>query len=437
LTGAKFDGANLSNTNFIYANFSNVSFRQADLSNADGLGSSNVSSVDFTGAIVQGTNFAAATSVGFTAAKLYSTASYQNGDLAGINFQANNMTGWNFAGKNLANVSFYGATTSSANFTDSIVRGAQFGGDKSLTSSQLYSTASYKTGDLSEIQLIEMSLAGWNFAGQDLARARIAGSSLPNANLTDAKINGAVFDHPTGVTAAQFYATASYKDANLTDIFLFGMNLAGWNFSGQNLTNAVFAENTLTSASFEGADTRGAYNQFFDPNALINTNMIRWDGRIAGLDLAETRSLLVRNYRGNPSRGTGPIPILVEQRLAIDSTGALRMRFDEDNWHSLVSFAPGIPVTLDGTLHLEFAAGVNVAGQIGRTIRLFDWTGVMPVGRFNVASPYVWDLSKLYTTGEVTLSAVPEPCEFTLVNWALASLLIHWLWDRARLSAHN
>jgi hypothetical protein len=51
---------------------------------------------------------------------------------------------------------------------------------------------------------------------------------------------------------------------------------------------------------------------------------------------------------------------------------------------------------------LTFAAGVDVAAQSGRTIELFDWTGVTPTGVFNVSSPYAWNLSNLYTTGEVT-----------------------------------
>ena len=89
--------------------------------------------------------------------------------------------------------------------------------------------------------------------------------------------------------------------------------------------------------------------------------------------------------------------------------GTLRMVFEADAWDSTISFAPGIPVTLGGTLELSFAADVNPATQVGRTFDLFDWTGVNPTGAFNVSSPYAWDLSNLYTTGQVTLTAIPEP----------------------------
>ena len=88
----------------------------------------------------------------------------------------------------------------------------------------------------------------------------------------------------------------------------------------------------------------------------------------------------------------------------MDATGTLRLMFDADHWDSTISFQPGIPVTLGGTLDLTFADGVDVAAQNGRTIDLFDWTGVTPTGTFTVSSPYTWNLSKLYTTGEVTLS---------------------------------
>ena len=89
--------------------------------------------------------------------------------------------------------------------------------------------------------------------------------------------------------------------------------------------------------------------------------------------------------------------------------GTLRMVFEADAWDSTISFAPGIPVTLGGTLELTFADETNLASQIGRTFELFNWTGVVPAGAFTICSPYTWDLSRLYTTGEVTLTAVPEP----------------------------
>ena len=51
--------------------------------------------------------------------------------------------------------------------------------------------------------------------------------------------------------------------------------------------------------------------------------------------------------------------------------------------------------------------GVPLLGQWHRTIRLFNWTGVTARRSFNLRSPYLWDQSALYTTGDVTLVAFP------------------------------
>jgi hypothetical protein len=93
----------------------------------------------------------------------------------------------------------------------------------------------------------------------------------------------------------------------------------------------------------------------------------------------------------------------------------MKLFCEADAWDSVITFEPGIPVTLGGTLELTFADGVDVAAQVGRTLRIFDWTGVAPTGEFEIRSPYVWDRTNLYTTGEVTLVAVPEPGTASIV----------------------
>ena len=118
----------------------------------------------------------------------------------------------------------------------------------------------------------------------------------------------------------------------------------------------------------------------------------------------------------DPVNGTptplSPIPITLGRHLSMGPGGKLRMVFEADAWDSTISFVSGIPVMLGGALELTFAADVNLASQVGRTFDLFDWTGAHPIGAFANSSPYAWDLSNLYTTGEVTLIAVPEPGAF-------------------------
>ena len=91
----------------------------------------------------------------------------------------------------------------------------------------------------------------------------------------------------------------------------------------------------------------------------------------------------------------------------MDATGTLQLVFDADPWDSTISFARAFPWR-SAARWIDLRPGVNVATQSGRTIDLFDWTGVTPTGTFTVSSPYTWNLSNLYTTGEVTLTAVPS-----------------------------
>jgi hypothetical protein len=116
-----------------------------------------------------------------------------------------------------------------------------------------------------------------------------------------------------------------------------------------------------------------------------------------------------RQYDGgfNGEFASGPLPLVIDQHLAMDASGDLQLMLDADVWDSRISFTPGIPVFLAGKLDLGFAAGVDINAQIGRTFDIFDWTGVTPTGLFTLSSPLAWDLSKLYTSGQVTL--VPEP----------------------------
>jgi uncharacterized protein YjbI with pentapeptide repeats len=434
LTGSRFDFSNLSyaslrqstltNANLSgavvnWANFNNaIGFTKEQLystasyqaKNLTGIGLtiSDLSGWDFSGQVVTG---AALNSHSFTKEQLYSTASYQAKNLTGIVLGYIDLSGWDFHGQNLANAALYDSTLTNADLSGAVVTGARFWNTTSrgFTKEQLYSTASYQAKNLAGIGLAGNDLSGWDFHGQNLANARLNNSTFTNANLSGAVVTGASFSGTTsqGFTQEQLYLTASYQAKNLAGIELASNDLSGWDFSEQNLANARLNNSTLTNANLSGADTRGAV---FSGGALAgaNTNnLIQSNGHIAGLDLTAGASLVVRDYDGNPAANppVGPLPIVVEQHLVTDATGTLRLEFDADPWDSTISFQAGIPVTLGGTLDLTFAPDVNVATQSGRTIDLFDWTGVTPTGAFTtVSSPYTWNLSNLYTTGEVTLS---------------------------------
>ena len=455
LTGIGLSSNNLSGWNFRGQNLTNANFNGATMTNAD-----------FSGAEVRGANFDRndrasgiryPVGTGITLAQLYSTASYQAKDLSGIVLWQNDLTGGNFAGHKLShanfnaatltgadlsnadltNARFFAANLTGADFTGAHVRGAVFvvrdwfGGTPGtgITLAQLYSTASYQAQDLSGIALSDHNLTGGIFAGQDLTNASFLGATLTNVDFSNSQIQGANFaidthrGRGTGITLGQLYSTASYQARDLSDIDLSVNDLSGGNFAAQNLTNATFNATTLAGTDFTSADLRGAV---IDSTGTITKNMIGPDGHISGLDLAFARLLAVRDedvgslYDSNAP----PIAITVDEHFTMRAGSTLRMVFEADAWDSTISFAPGIPVALGGTLQLTFADDVNLTGQVGRTFDLFDWTGVTPTGTFAVSSPYAWDLSNLYTTGEVTLIERPRACQYRLVISVAFGLLL-------------
>jgi hypothetical protein len=103
--------------------------------------------------------------------------------------------------------------------------------------------------------------------------------------------------------------------------------------------------------------------------------------------------------------------------MGMGSDGTLQIVLDGNPWGSTISFDPGIPVSLGGTLDVTFAAGVSPASLLGEPIQLFNWSGVTPTGQFawedDLPAGYSWDTSQLYSTGYIT--EVPEPATLSLL----------------------
>ena len=184
----------------------------------------------------------------------------------------------------------------------------------------------------------------------------------------------------------------------------------------------------MTGADLSGADLRNASYPANLTSSAITTNTILRDGQIKGLNLDSTNpTLVVRNY-------SDPINIEIENGMSMEPQTSLVFQLDGNSWGSTISFAPGIPVILDGTLELDVEAGFNPAIAADDTVHLFDWTGASRSGSFSsiISDPppgYTWDTSNLYSTGEVTLEVVPEPSALVLLA-AGAIGLVGYGWRR-------
>jgi hypothetical protein len=72
-------------------------------------------------------------------------------------------------------------------------------------------------------------------------------------------------------------------------------------------------------------------------------------------------------------------------------------------------------------LNLEIEDGSDPNLLVGRTFKIFDWTGVSLQSPFTYYdSLYQWDTSHLYTDGTVTLIGVPEPSALWVAWGAIA-----------------
>ena len=95
---------------------------------------------------------------GLTAAQIYSTASYQSHNLAGIVLGGDNLTGWDFSNQNLTGAWLVSANLTSVNFTNALIQ-ANFTHAVGFTAAQLYSTASYQAHNLSGIAFWRISIS--------------------------------------------------------------------------------------------------------------------------------------------------------------------------------------------------------------------------------------------------------------------------------------
>jgi len=336
LSGATFDRANLTNAYIGGGQFnvqSDVSFRAANLggttfdtngrwqradftgANLEGARLSNNGFVDsiFTDAIIRGAELNSIFNFGFTLENLYSTGSYQSGDLRDIELQGGDLTGADFAGIDLS-----GALLASLQLDGADFRGATLKGAFLLGAS--LNGADFRGADLTNATLTYNPVSFVDFRGANLTGVLFERTSLKNADLTDATVFGArlsVENSPQDLSAQQLYSTASYKAGMLGPITLAG-DMRGWDFRNQDLAGARLDRGSrLEGAKWEGAKVQGA---LFFVNNLAGTDFRFTDVRkvrfsasvldgsdfteadLSGAEFSETSLVGVRFDRGQLSK---------------------------------------------------------------------------------------------------------------------------------------
>lgn len=281
----------MKNVNFRYNELNNWNFRDLDLTNSS-FYMSELYGADFTNATIRGVSFRDLRGNSMTQSLIYSTRSYQEKDLRGVDFSNNSFSNWDFSGQNMANSSFAGGyvdnsnfsnadltsvsfgscSVSGANFSEAVIKGATLYTTYGFTKEQMYSTKSYKTKELQGVTLVG-DLTQWDFSGQNLTNAQI-GFRLQGANLSDATIKGITFGGGSdmGLTKEMIYSTKSYAERDLVGLSIICNNLnrldlTGVDLSNQNLTSSNFEYCNFQNANFHNAELT---NSTFD--STIGTN---------------------------------------------------------------------------------------------------------------------------------------------------------------------
>lgn len=128
----------MANANFEGQDLTGAKFRNVDLTDAR-----------FSDAVITGATFSGPRVFGFTPPQLYSTRSYQEQNLKGVDFSELDLTGWDFASQDLTAAVFFCGNLTNAQFTDAV---------------------------LEDANIMHAILTGADFTGADLTGANLSGA---------------------------------------------------------------------------------------------------------------------------------------------------------------------------------------------------------------------------------------------------------------------
>ena len=208
LAGAKFTGADLSDSDFTGAHLRRAVFKGANLRGVN-FSKANLMGVNFTGADISTTNFSQANleSARFVGGSLYNLCfhdanlSYSN--FSGVNINEMDTTGalftrtyFNFAyfhRSNLSNVNLESATIFNVTFFKTVLQKANL--KNSLMANTIFDGVDLEQADLRNADLENVLLKGVNLSGANLENAYLANARLLNVNLNNAIMpDGKIYD---------------------------------------------------------------------------------------------------------------------------------------------------------------------------------------------------------------------------------------------------
>ena len=405
LSGADFSNATLTGTSFVgETGITALQLRTAkditgielicdltgwDLSsfnmNGANFRNSTLKNTNFENSIIHNANFSWTTGKGFTKEQLYSTLSYKEKKLNGLNLSLNSMIGWDFSGQDLTGSEITESNITNAIFDNAILKNVKISRTTGLTNEQLNGAK-----DIRGMYFLRYDMSGWDLSNKDLTgttfdadvygankRGSLSGANFTNSNLCDVNftnidIEGAIFDNAvirganfsfysylyigtegseSGITKEQLYSTLSYKNGDLIKLSLEYINISDWDLKKQNLQHANFLNTTLKDTDFSGTDLRGASFDKTLNGTPIYKNTIMADGVIKNFSMVSANdSLSIRKYTSATSDETTVSAKISENDAVVSGEAVLSL---EQGAELIVTNQKTLTIASDGMLCID------------------------------------------------------------------------------------
>lgn len=240
LTGAEFDEVILTNANFTNANLSNVFF---------GVSSEQLSGAVFTNAIIDNASF-----FELEKTQLYSTISYKNKNLVGVELRNRNneIDGWDFNGHHLTDSQLSG-NISNTNFNNASIINTTFDSDT----------------------IKNVDFIGANISNVNFSNASITGINFSNAIISDLSGGGyvdAIFCNSNIKGISGSFSSADFSGSIIDQMHSGSVN--GSNFANTSISNSSFRGNVnrtdFTNTTLDNVEFSGLVYQSDFTNATLN-----------------------------------------------------------------------------------------------------------------------------------------------------------------------